>query len=927
MVLPDRSGRERLRRCIVRSVGLLACAFAFVGFGLALAPSAFAAPYWLTDYTAPTPGSTAANTALVSAIAEDDVFPIVSGSMTINGFTVAPLVVDLSSPPYAILTFDPTQDGLLAYGTNDVEATVTNSNGDVSHYDWSFTVNTPPVVSAVTPAPSSVTTTTLKPPITVSLVDPDDSSFTPALNGNTAYFNVDGAYPASGVSYNAGTKTFTYQRPINWSDNSTHTVTFSAKDSAQNQVTTSWTFYIDTTTTVVFSGEVPAKNSTVTTSTVPLQFQVNSDDSRFTYDITNPYNSIWVDGVKTSTTATYPVPSDHTIMQLQSNEGALPDGPHTAQARVQDIWGLNATDTWSFNVEAPPAASNFAPYPATASLTPTISASIFDNGPGTASVIMKVDGSPVGSTYNPVSGVVSYKSTLLADSSDHTVTLVMTDAQSNTATQSWTFHVQSNSNATFSNLVPASSSTTSNAEPRVSVTATSAVNLDPTKTKLQIDSVTVTPTVTQPSPTQLNISGVDGVFLDGPHTAHVEVTDTNGYTSTYTWSFTIASPPTLTSPIPWPSTTTGSSRPPIGFWATDNDPGNLNVVLYVDGGQVYTGSVAQAVRSNTQAPSPTAFWYVPSADLSVGPHSVHADVTDAQGYTSSLDYTFTISDLGPMADAYDCRNCHQGYAVPNHPSPQVGDPCTECHTNPAVWTPSSPDPWQHDDAQLATAHATTTTGCSGTGCHDTSLITEHGKYPDGSGPKFQCVTCHDSKDPRVQNAIASGNTACTACHDMPTSGHEAVHNGGFPPTAICANCHNQNIAIQHSDNCPLCHASTDPLVVNAIATHNVTCSACHLATEHVLTGGINHSGQLDNSGNDLLGAHGAPNANPSAVSTAAIYFPWKASLMGNVGDNSPHGNYTTTTVKCVVCHAVHYAAPLAPAVPLATSRRQRQPAG
>ena len=25
--------------------------------------------------------------------------------------------------------------------------------------------------------------------------------------------------------------------------------------------------------------------------------------------------------------------------------------------------------------------------------------------------------------------------------------------------------------------------------------------------------------------------------------------------------------------------------------------------------------------------------------------------------------------------------------------------------------------------------------------------------------------------------------------------------------------------------------------------------------------------------------------------------------------NSPHGNYTTTTVKCVVCHAVHYAAP------------------
>jgi hypothetical protein len=29
---------------------------------------------------------------------------------------------------------------------------------------------------------------------------------------------------------------------------------------------------------------------------------------------------------------------------------------------------------------------------------------------------------------------------------------------------------------------------------------------------------------------------------------------------------------------------------------------------------------------------------------------------------------------------------------------------------------------------------------------------------------------------------------------------------------------------------------------------------------------------------------------------------------GNAVDNSPHGNYTTNTVKCAVCHAVHYAA-------------------
>jgi hypothetical protein len=42
------------------------------------------------------------------------------------------------------------------------------------------------------------------------------------------------------------------------------------------------------------------------------------------------------------------------------------------------------------------------------------------------------------------------------------------------------------------------------------------------------------------------------------------------------------------------------------------------------------------------------------------------------------------------------------------------------------------------------------------------------------------------------------------------------------------------------------------------------------------------------------------------------YMDWSTGLgiaPGNSGSNSPHGNYTTTTVKCVVCHAVHYAAP------------------
>ena len=66
----------------------------------------------------------------------------------------------------------------------------------------------------------------------------------------------------------------------------------------------------------------------------------------------------------------------------------------------------------------------------------------------------------------------------------------------------------------------------------------------------------------------------------------------------------------------------------------------------------------------------------------------------------------------------------------------------------------------------------------------------------------------------------------------------------------------------------------------------------------------------------VSGGEGAlVNGNKIGTNT---YMDWTPALLGNAqtdaglpnyAGNSPHGNYTTTTVKCVVCHAVHYAAP------------------
>jgi hypothetical protein len=58
----------------------------------------------------------------------------------------------------------------------------------------------------------------------------------------------------------------------------------------------------------------------------------------------------------------------------------------------------------------------------------------------------------------------------------------------------------------------------------------------------------------------------------------------------------------------------------------------------------------------------------------------------------------------------------------------------------------------------------------------------------------------------------------------------------------------------------------------------------------------------------------AGQTNPVAGAGTETYMNWAVDTAGdaravNAGSNSPHGLYTTTTVKCVVCHAVHYAAP------------------
>jgi hypothetical protein len=98
----------------------------------------------------------------------------------------------------------------------------------------------------------------------------------------------------------------------------------------------------------------------------------------------------------------------------------------------------------------------------------------------------------------------------------------------------------------------------------------------------------------------------------------------------------------------------------------------------------------------------------------------------------------------------------------------------------------------------------------------------------------------------------------------------------------------------------------------------VIVAACVAALTFALSGtayAVDHSGQQRRGA--AAEAPAMVGSNPASVTAGAgtyTYIDWSTSMGGNnsgvsAGASSPHGAYTTTTMKCAVCHAVHYAAP------------------
>ena len=339
-------------------------------------------------------------------------------------------------------------------------------------------------------------------------------------------------------------------------------------------------------------------------------------------------------------------------------------------------------------------------------------------------------------------------------------------------------------------------------------------------------------------------------LANGVHNVYVSALSYTGQRTSYTWSFSVGVPPSLSSPQPMPASTVNLLRPDIRATAIAAPGASITATaMRIDG---------VAVSSSYDPVTKTVAW-AKDRDLSdETAHSVSLTVSDAAGTSATLDWSFRVNRYEDMP-AVTCVTCHPGEPLAH--DTESPDSCYMCHNEPDYSGTGVTSPigdcvachyWVHGPDRLLSyqceyCHASrwsdrvdshdtspdtyhqTTTDMSGCACHSKALTREHFRRTDDAGSPLNCETCHSAAAPAaVQAAVQSGARDCDACH---TAGsHAADHS--LARTDACADCHAGDglLAVHLSGSgltCNTCHSSTDPEVVAAIAAKSLACSGCH----------------------------------------------------------------------------------------------------
>lgn len=135
--------------------------------------------------------------------------------------------------------------------------------------------------------------------------------------------------------------------------------------------------------------------------------------------------------------------------------------------------------------------------------------------------------------------------------------------------------------------------------------------------------------------------------------------------------------------------------------------------------------------------------------------------------------------------------------------------CLECHPEIEVeyWQGAWHATLWHPDIDCATS------GCHWPGgpyAEEGWWWTEYVTPWEMSGHHYDpCTFCHSSDFPAVSQHTA-----------------ESVAASHTRDNQLCRGCHSDSLVVEHA-GCLVCHASTDAIVVAAIASGDIACDACH----------------------------------------------------------------------------------------------------
>jgi hypothetical protein len=854
-------------------------------------------------------------------------------------------------------TYAPT--GGLSLGSHTVSViTSTTAEGTFTE-SWGFSVDAAaPAIVAVSPV--GATTIPLLTPIISVTAAHDDSAL-------TATMTVDGAPVASGdLLYDPGTRTFSYLPPLPLSDNTDHVVSVTVRDSGGMSAARTWMFRTEFAPWV--TALVPANGSTVNTARPTIGFAATDAGGEpltvvVKLDGTTVFGGSIQQGVWRWTppgnlaNATHAVRVEVTDVDSNTSvtEWAFDVVATTSFTGMSPAPGSTVLTPGEIGVDVD-SDSNI-----------TGARVWIDGGEVLSGVEFQATGYEDNHTgdwivTDPTAGSVRLYYLGPFGHGMHEVTVQLTTSAGGTPSQTWFFNVDTA--PVISAVVPAQGVRAPTLTPVISA---SVVDDDATFTcAMTVDGAPVTPT--WDAGTKTFSYTPSSPFGDNtPHTASVTVTDPDGFSSVRTWDFSVHLRPYLHTPVPTGGSTVSVGRPNIGLTLWDDTPGTLELRFFLDRRQVFDGVVVQgawrwnpavalaegahtarAVATNANGVSAELEW---SFSVVAGAPLTSSGCTRCHDYTThpaNGDCATTCHPGAHYIGSYDCGECHGG--SPDHSAATFsGTPrwcthhnrwdvrraCTACH--PSLRP-------MHDPAAAEAKHVYAGLPASCRECHSDSLITEHERYPAGWGTKYDCAVCHDRATSTVLAAIAANDVSCDACHA--NADHMTVHDTTLPPNRTrCydAGCHAPNLITEHVGHgvaCSGCHvggyalsgsfvgasvgagAKALPLSADkmppadgtapkgmisaaivfdpadAVNDGNTACDACHPPNTH---------GNRE----DCETCHGpipptTDGSEPTATTAPDSYAAW-SNTGANADTGTPHKGYTTSTNKCLVCHAVHNA--------------------